>query len=422
MPVRLVPGSAVEAGTTLVSMKGEITIEVGAVGEETRLSRMLERIREAQNRRTASELRSEGWSKRLLAVVLAVAAIAFGVFLAQGRGVEGVNRILALLIVTCPCALALATPLVFTLAMKRLLSAGLLVKDPSALDRIPEIDRICFDKTGTLTLGEADTSWSPTEVPPQEASILLSLVSRSRHPFSRALERKLRQGGVREAPLDDFQEIPGLGLSAKVSGVSFNLYGERTGNEDSSLSVFTRDGEVLARIPFRDQPRLEGALVVKQLKALGLRPAVLSGDREAVVRSLARELSIPEFRSGMSPEEKAAFSRGSILVGDGVNDALALSGASVSVAVHGGMEAAVESAQVYSLTPGLRGIPELVRVAILVRRTLGANFLFSTTYNLIGAVLSLAGYMSPLLAAVLMPLSALTVFFSSLIRLKARNA
>jgi Cu2+-exporting ATPase/Cu+-exporting ATPase len=421
LPVHLTPGSPVTAGSLLISSRPGFSVEVTAVGPETRLSRLLERIREAQNRRTETELRSDRWARRLLMVVSAVALVSWIVFALQGRGPEGLVRVLALLIVTCPCALALATPLVFSLAMKHLLDRGLLVKDPSAIDRIPEIDRVSFDKTGTLTEGLLHTGFDPAGLAPDEAGVLFSLVSASRHPVARALERKLQEAGCRSVPVEEFLEVPGLGLRARALGSMFTLFRPQSNTASGTESVFSRDGVERIRIRFTDRTRSGSKQAVEDLKRLGWSTAIVSGDQAGAVSALAAELGVGEYHAGVSPEGKAIHSRSGLMIGDGVNDALALSAARVSVAVQGGMEAAVESAQAYSLIPGIHTLPELVRTGRRVRKVLRMNFCFSTAYNAVGGTLSLLGFMNPLLAAILMPLSALTVFWFSLSRMKART-
>jgi Cu+-exporting ATPase len=417
LPVHLIPGSMVHAGTRLVSAGPAFEVEVLRTGAETRLAGLLARIGEIQNRRTETELRSDVWAKRLLAVVSGVAVVAAIYFAVQGKVEEGMVRILALLIVTCPCALALATPLVFTLAMRRLLKKGLLVKDPTAIDRVPELDRVWFDKTGTLTEGVLGTDWDPASLESAEASILLGLVSRSRHPVARTLEAKLAGSGVVARDPEEFREIPGLGLEGRFGGVLWTLFRPERCSGEGTESVFCRGPEEVTRIVFSDQIRQESARVIRELDAQGYRSGILSGDHAGVVSFVARSLGILEFHPGLSPEQKGDQAAGAILVGDGMNDALALARAPVSIAVQGGMEAAVDSAQAYSLVPGVRTVPELIRTGLRVRRTLRMNFALSTAYNLVGAILSLSGWMNPLIAAILMPLSALTVFYSSLKRM-----
>lgn len=418
-PVRLQAGDPVYAGTVFLDSSSDVWVEVQKTGKDTRLAQLLQKVSEVQSKRTQTELVSDRWSQRLLILVTGVAALSLAYFIYQGNASEGIKRVLALLIVTCPCALALATPLVFTLAMKRLLKKGLLIKDPASLDRFPEVKKVFFDKTGTLTEGrlQADVDW--TTYSNEDLSVLYSMVRLSRHPVSRAIERAIASQKilVRVIPLRFFEEKMGMGLSAS-SDAEYSLIRSKDSCSGFTESSFIKNGIEIGRITLRDRTRQESHEVVALLKKRGLEVIVLSGDHESPVRKLAEELNVSGFYSSVSPEEKSKFAQGAMMIGDGVNDSLALSNAKVSIAVQGGMEAAIQSSQVYSLKPGVSLVVPFVDTARLVRKTLRQNFTLSTTYNLIGAVLSLAGYMNPLIAAILMPASALTVFWSSMIRFK----
>jgi len=422
-PVRVQAGDVVYAGTMFLESSSEVWVEVQRVGTSTRLAQLLQKVSAAQSRRTKTELTSDRWSQGLLVVVVNLALMSASYFVFNRDFGEGIKRVLALLIVTCPCALALATPLVFTLAMKSLLKKGVLVKDPASLDQLPEVKKIFFDKTGTLTEGHLEAVVSLKSLSSDDLSALYSLVRLSRHPVSRAIERAFVEQKVPAKLMswDSFQEKIGTGLFGGYYLTEYSLKRAFESKSDYTESCFEKNGVEICRIALRDRIRPESKAVIEALQKNGMTVTILSGDHDLPVRKLAQELNVNQYYALQSPEEKSSMVRGEMMVGDGVNDALALSQAQVSVAVQGGMEAAIQSAQVFSMKPGISAMVPLLETAELVRRTLRQNFILSTSYNLIGAVLSLSGNMSPLIAAILMPASALTVFWSSMIRMKEKN-
>ncbi|MBS1958555.1 MAG: cation-translocating P-type ATPase [Bdellovibrionales bacterium] len=433
VPVWIKPGGEVYAGTQIIEASGDAVIEVTAVGDRTRMAQMLEKVREAQERRSDTQIQADRWAKSLLRAVTTVAFASLVYFAWRGHTAEGIRRVLALLIVTCPCALALATPLVFSRALQILIRQGLLVKDPIALDRGANVRKIFFDKTGTLTWGKLSVVGGLESADSETLRLLYSMVTRSRHPVSRAIEAAI----VRIAEKDDrspvrnpeswteFREMPGLGLSAfRDGGEEFRLVRSEDNQTTFSEVVFQKGAvrEELLRVRLQDQLRPKSAKIIRDLQINRYGTALVTGDHAWPAREVANQTGINFVYSQKTPEEKAEIVERGLMVGDGLNDALALSKARVSIAVQGGIDAAIQSAQVYSLKPGIETVPVFLSMSKLVRRTLKQNFIYSTAYNLIGATLSLSGFMSPLLAAVLMPMSATTVFVWTLARLREKNA
>ena len=416
-PVRVGPGDPVYAGSSVVDAEPEARVRVEITGAATRLEKFLKSVAQARSRRTRFELSIERWARHLLVVVLGVAGAAALVFLHAGFGVAGFNRILALLIVTCPCALAFATPLVYSLAANRLLEAGLLIKNPEALDRALKVKNLYFDKTGTLTHGALRIDPAGlAALSSGERSRLGSLAFRSVHPVSRAIYRGIRANfkDFIEQPVSDYCETPGVGIEGVAGGI---LCGLRKSFGPGSCGVqFYRanpDGSVaVSDLHFEDGLREDTGRVLEALHGEGFVLGLLSGDHEENAKRILGRLPV-RIRGGLGPAEKAVDAADGMMVGDGVNDALALSKARIGFAVQGGMEAAIDSSDVYSLRPGISGVPVFFGMARRVRKVLILNFGISTAYNAAGAVLALTGYMSPLLAAVLMPLSATTVFLNS---------
>jgi P-type E1-E2 ATPase len=251
------------------------------------------------------------------------------------------------------------------------------------------------------------------------------LVRLSRHPASRSVERAFAEQSVMASVIEwsSFEEKAGMGLIGAHPDQHDCYEFIRAEASESGLteSVFYKNGTIICRVSFEDSIRINTKPAIEKLKRYNYKLALLSGDQDRAVEKLAHQIGVSSFFSKQSPEQKSNFIMNAMMVGDGVNDSLALSSAKVSIAVQGGMEAAIQSAQVYSLKPGIELIPEFLATSKRVRNTLRQNFALSSSYNLIGAVLSLTGHMNPLIAAILMPASALTVFWSSVIRLKERE-
>ena len=423
-PVHLKPGDLIYAGTRVLSTSVLNTIEVLLVGQATRLSHLLKKVEESQTKRSNVEMTSDRFAQKLLMIVLSVGIVSLVIFLKQGMGAEALTRFLALLIVTCPCALALATPLVFTLAMKTLLKKGILVKDPNSLDQANHISKIFFDKTGTLTEGHLSVSSPLLELPQKIQSILYSMTLHSTHPVSRAIYSTLLTQTNTPTLMEwqKFEEKIGVGLFCTNSEASFRLVrAPHPQSSETEVCLFQdlhNASYELARVMLSDQLRDDSKVVITRLNKDGYDTAILSGDHLEAANRIAKSAGITETHALLSPEQKSTYVSQGIMIGDGLNDALALSSAKVSIAVQGGMEAAIQSSQVYSLRPGISGVLPFLKVSKVVASTLKINFAMSSSYNLIGAILSLSGYMNPLLAAILMPMSALSVFTYSIWRFK----
>jgi cation transport ATPase len=415
-------GDPVYAGSLVVEADQGLVIRVEKTGADTRLERFLQRLQEASRKRTVFERTTEAWASRLLALVLFIAAVAIVFFQLTGFGHEGLRRVLAFLIVTCPCALALATPLVYSLASENLLSKGILLKEPEALDAVLPVRDLFFDKTGTLTYGDLRLEKNAFDgLKGREKAILLALSGRSNHPASRSIYRELHglHPDLEAAALDSWVEIHGRGVQGESGGLVFGL---RKHPDPSRLGVQffeTRNGvdRELAGFVFTDRLREDVPALLKKLVSEGYDLHLLTGDHADSARSVMKDLPI-RIHADLSPLEKAEFVQKGMMVGDGVNDSLALVRARVGIAVQGGMEAAIESAGVYSLKPGLQSVPVFLATARKTRSVLVSNFAISTAFNALGATLALSGHMSPLLAAVLMPMSATTVFVNSRIRMR----
>ncbi|MEZ4375128.1 MAG: heavy metal translocating P-type ATPase [Polyangiaceae bacterium] len=431
-------GAVVHAGTVNVSSR--LIVRAERTGHATRMGQLMERVEEAQSRRAPIVLLADRWSGFFVIAVLVLASLTLLSWWSHGP-TQAIEHAVALLIVTCPCALGMATPLAVGAALGRAAQSGLLIKGGDVLERLQKPGRVVFDKTGTLTLGKLvleDVRGDERYLP-----WVLAMERQSAHVIARALvsglEERLSPEQLAEAKRLDgvrARERLGAGLFAEIDGHDVrigNVQGARCLAEWASQGaeelarhgrtpvLVTVDGEVELLLGLGDPLRPDARETLQRLTDLGYDLAVLSGDHPATVEALVRQTGAPFVLAlgGVTPEQKLEYveqwvkERPVVMVGDGVNDAAALSAASVGVAVHGGAEASLQAADVFATRPGLTPVWRLIDGS---RKSLGVvrrNLVFSLVYNLVGATLALAGVLNPLIAALLMPLSSLTVVTSS---------
>lgn len=413
VPQDVRPGDPVFAGT--INEGPAFVLEVAQPVGESRLGGILRQLE--QEPRSSTLGMTDRISRHFLVGVVVLALGAFLAFLPTHPG-EGLNRALSLLIVTCPCALALATPLTFSHGLARAYRKGYIVKSGDALERLSEIETVYLDKTGTLTRGEPSLAmWEDLSGDPaRNRALAKGLEAQSLHPVARALRHALAE--VAPASIEDPEEQVGRGVRGRVDGEVVELRALPGAQSGYTVLGLWEGGVLRARIHVQDALREDAAAAVRGLRSQGLRVGMLSGDAPGVVARVAAALGmVPEAaQAGLSPEEKLARLQGTskaLMVGDGANDALALQHAHVGVAMHGGMDLSLRVADVYLSRPHLGALEDLVVLGRETRRVLRRNFALSIAYNALGAVAALGGWINPLAAAVIMPLSSITVLLSS---------
>lgn len=416
----------VHAGTSVshggVNIDDKIEIEALKVGKETNLGQMIEELRKSPLRAPRLSKLSKRASKTLIIVVplLALATITFGAL--TGELANALARALALLVITCPCALGLSIPLTFSLGLRRAERLGLLIKDEKTLEDITHIKHVAFDKTGTLTEGQLKlthfTQHAPTLI--AVADIIFALERESRHPIGKSLcEALLPQVQRFDLLVEKRQERSGSGVSGVIDGVNYELrpLSLSTPAPQKMLGLYEEE-LLLASLTLSDRLRPDTQSALESLKAIGLNLHLLSGDQAPIVHAQTKQLPLEtkHIHSELLPQDKVKIleSLGEVMmVGDGVNDASALQAAQIGVAVKGSSDASIRSADVYCSRQGLTPIVDLLQVSKQTERTLKAIIAFSLFYNAIAITCALAGYITPLWAAVFMPVSSLSSFLLS---------
>ena len=409
------PGSIVHAGA--INMGGALRVRLTHVAEDTALAEIARLMDEAGQSRSSYVRIADRASRLYAPAVHSLAALAFAGWMIAGAGWHASLTIaIAVLIITCPCAMGLAVPAAQVVASGALLRRGLLVKDGSALERLAECDVALLDKTGTLTLGEPRADVSGLD--PEARGIALALAQTSRHPLSRGLAAALLREGVAPAAVTGITEVGGSGLAGTWNGLAVAL--ERPEGASDALATTLRIGETRQIIPFSDPLRPDAAEALAALQAQGLAASILSGDRAAPVAAMARALGLAA-KAEASPQDKLAAlealkaaGRRPLMVGDGLNDGPALAAAHASIAPGTASDASQQAADAVFIGEGLMPVALAVRVAKRTMRVVRQNFAFSIGYNLLAVPLALTGQVTPLVAAIAMSVSSLVVVANSL--------
>ena len=432
-PLPATIGSVLRAGT--LNLTGPLTIVATATAENSFLGEMLRMMEAAEQGRSTYRRISDRAASLYAPVVHLAAFLTFvGWFAATGDMHRAVTTAIAVLIITCPCALGLAVPMVQVVAARRLFESGIMVKDGGALERLAEIDTIVFDKTGTLTSGVPRLVVSG-EVYHRLIATAAGLACHSRHPYSRALVDAAAGHPACQVEFDDISEHPGCGLEAHAGAVTYrlgrpewalaNAAQERMSGNGSV--VLARNGSYLADFRFEDRLRGDAATAVAELKDIGIPIEIVSGDREASVGSIAAELGVPHL-AAVLPGGKAAHiaalkasGRKVLMIGDGLNDAPALAAAHASMAPASAADVGRNAADLVFMRESLTAVPLAISVARRAGRLVRQNFAIAAAYNLLAVPFAVSGHVTPLVAAVAMSASSIVVVANAL-RLKGRRS
>lgn len=436
LPERLLPGGQVLAGT--LNLSAPVRVRVTATGEDTFLADVI-RLMEAAESGKARYMRLADRAARIYAPAVHIAAaLTFVGWMLWTGGDWRVSALtaIAVLIITCPCALGLAVPAVQVVANGVLFQRGVMVKDATALERLAEVDTVVFDKTGTLTMGQPRMV-APEKVDVQALALAAGLARESRHPLSRALVDTVQDLGIKPADVGSIVEHPGYGLEGRVRGKTVRLgsadWCGATLSDDASgcidgdvddaqiaLCLEAGDGTVTV-FRFEDQLKVDARETVSDLAARGLGVEILSGDRRAVVAATAHDLGIECFVASANPQGKVDHLEGLraegkrvAMIGDGINDAPALAAGYASMAPGGASDVGRAAADFVFLGDRLQSVALAVSVAKSARRLIMQNFGLAVAYNLIAVPVAVLGFASPLVAAIAMSVSSLVVIGNAL--------
>ena len=422
LPAAIGVGGQVSAGE--INLTGPLDLRVTAAGRDSSLARIADLVAMAEAGRSNYTSLADQAAKLyapFVHILSALAAVGWWLYTQDIR--VSLNIAAAVLIITCPCALGLAVPAVTTAASGRLFRKGLLIKHATALERLAEVDCVVFDKTGTLTMG-APEAMGLDDLSAAQKAILAAMVAGSDHPLSRALAEALADLKVNPAPLDDLREKLGLGVEGRYQGQMIRLgRAEWVGAEalDETATYLAIGDTPRVALRFRDHIRDGAEATIAALKAKGVRIVMLSGDQEGAVASFAARLGIEDYRANAKPEEKAAMLKDLadqghkvLMVGDGLNDTVALASAHVSISPATALDAARAASDMVLLGRDLAPLPDAMETAKRARARIKENFTLATAYNVIAVPIAVAGFATPLVAALAMSASSITVSLNAL--------
>lgn len=423
-PIPAAVGKAVLAGT--LNLEAPVDVRVTASGADTSLAEIA-RLMEASGQHRSTYVRVADRASRLYAPAVHTLALAsFIGWMASGAGWhQSLVIAIAVLIITCPCALGLAVPVAQVVATAALMKRGVMVKDGSALERMARIDRALLDKTGTLTMGR------PLPDPQvlaafdaDSAAVALALASHSRHPLSRALVEALSAAGVVAAELSEVREVPGEGVRALWQGLAVALRrpDAAAGNAAGGgmATVLDMAGRPAWLIPFADRLRPDAEPALAWLRALGVESSILSGDNARAVAEVARQTGLDAVAEADPAAKQAAIAalrrqgHRVLMAGDGLNDGPALAAADASIAPGTASDVGRQAADFVFLSDSLLALPRAVAGARATMRVVRQNFVLAIGYNALAVPLAILGKVTPLLAALAMSTSSLIVIANSL--------
>ncbi len=413
-------GDIVHAGA--INLGNPLHVRVTAAASDTALAEIARLMDEAGQSRSHYVRIADRASRLYAPAVHTLALLAFVGWMIAGAGwYQSLVIAIAVLIITCPCAMGLAVPAAQVVASGALAKRGLMVKDGSALERLAEVDIALFDKTGTLTRGEPLPNLQ--HLSPHQAAIALALARTSRHPLSKGLTEALEAAQVEPVAIADIREESGRGVLGRFGTTPVAL--ERPETDGASLSTCLRIGDEAIIIPFVDPVRGDAHATLGRLGDAGIESRIVSGDRRGPVRSLAQELGI-DWQAELLPDRKLellenlkAAGHRPLMVGDGINDGPALAAAHASIAPGSASDVSQQAADAVFLGSKLMPVALAVQVARRTMAIVRQNFAFAVLYNVFAVPLALAGLVTPLIAAVAMSLSSLVVVGNSLRLAKA---
>ncbi len=451
MPIDVSAGSAVRGGT--LNQTGALEITVSATGSDSALGRIVHAGEQAQGSRAPIARLADQVSAIFVPIVLGIAAITLSVWLMVDTSPAGITRAIAhavaVLVIACPCALGLATPAAVAVGTGRAAELGVLLKGGAAIETASRVTMVLLDKTGTLTTGHPTVSEIALLGDMDESNLIRIAATAERgseHPLARAVVRAAQDRGLRLPMPEQVTALPGKGITAQVDGAAIAIgtvrwftelgidttavaiAATRLAHQGQTPVAVAMNGHAVGVLGLRDQPTPAARDAVAHLRTLGISVAMVTGDRVEAAQAIAQELGITEVHAETKPEDKArlvaeARSRGHVvaMVGDGLNDAPALAGADLGIAIGTGADVAQAAADVILIQGGIAGLPIALDLARRTLRTIRENLAWAFMYNLVGIpvaaglLVPITGWsLSPVLASAAMALSSVSVLMNSL--------
>jgi P-type Cu2+ transporter len=421
-PAKKGEGDEVIAGT--INGEGSLRVEVTGTGGDTKLSGIMRLVSEAQESRSRAQHLADRAARLLTGVAIAAAVVTMAAWQIAGADLDfSVVRVVTVLVIACPHALGLAVPLVVAISTSLGAGAGLLVRDRRGLEEARHVDTVVFDKTGTLTLGEfrvVELTVAEGTGEEEALRIAAAVESESEHPIAKGIVKSAEERGLELSSPEDFRAITGKGVEAKVDGTLYRMGGpalleredarvpeglrkaaEEAAERGQAAIHLIRDGESIAVFAVADAVRDESREAVRSLHERGIRVVMLTGDAEAVARSVAEELEIDQVFAQVLPEDKASKvkelqgeGRTVAMVGDGVNDAPALATADIGIAIGAGTDVAVEAGHIVLVRSDPRDISRILTLSRATYRKMVQNLWWAAGYN-IAAIPLAAGVLAP---------------------------
>jgi Cu+-exporting ATPase len=446
VPVDVTVGDAVTSAT--VNMNGRLLVRATRVGAETTFARMAKLVRDAQATKAPVQKFADKVSSVFVPVVFGISAGTFGVWMyLDGDTAKAFTAAVAVLIIACPCALGLATPTALMVGSGRAAQMGIVIKGIDVLQSTRRIDTVVLDKTGTVTTGVMSLVGvvCVEGVTRNDTLTFAGAVEKSsEHPIARAIVRTAEEEVGTLPALDDFESLPGVGATGRIGGTIVTvgreeMFRERlvilpklirealvTSREDGHTAVIvTWDGQAKAVLALADQPKPTSAEAIASLKLMGLAPILLTGDNPTTARAIAESVGIDtdehHLYAGVMPEDKVAVVRdlqergyAVAMVGDGVNDAAALTQADVGIAMGGGTDVAMQASDLTIVNGDLRSVPDAIRLSRATLRTIRTNVFWAFAYNVATIPLAASGRLNPMWAGLAMASSSVFVVTNSL--------
>ncbi len=440
LPVEAAPGRPARAGT--INGRGSFDLRAEGVGASTLLAQIVELVAQAQRGRAPVQDLADRVAAVFVPIVVAIAALAFaGWLILAGSLPMAVAAAVSVLIIACPCAIGLAVPMSIMVGVGRAAQTGVLVRQPSALERLEKIDTLCLDKTGTLTEGRpevTDVLCAPGADRTRLLALARTLEEHSEHPLADAIVRRAETEGIAALPgAHDFESTPGGGVGGAVDGERLRIgtpqFAGAAGDDITAHPGRTRidvatGGRRLGTFLLADTIRPSAAEALEKLRRQGLRIIMLTGDNRDAAADVAARLQLADFRASQSPQDKAATirelqaqGRRVCMAGDGVNDAPALAAADASIAMGAGSDVAKQTADFILVQGSLDGVVRTFTLGRAIMRNIRENLFLAFAYNTLGipvaagALYPLTGWLlSPMIAGAAMSLSSVSVITNAL--------